>query len=100
VHDQNGTFVHGTNTDVLGMEVPSIATPTTFRFDIAAVHLLDGVYELSIGAHTEDGGILYDQLNQVARFDVLSGSRAAGVVALPVRVSVQPTVDDQREAVR
>ncbi len=100
VHDQNGTFVHGTNTDVLEMDVPTIAAPTTFRFDIAEVHLLDGVYELSIGAHTADGGTLYDQLNQVARFDVLSGSRAEGVVALAMRVSVQPTVDNRPETVR
>ena len=96
VHDQNGVFVHGTNTSILGIPVGTVSGPTSFRFDIASVPLLDGVYDLAIGAHTADGGVLYDQRDQAGRFDVLSGHHSEGVVAFDVDV----TVDRQERAVR
>ncbi|MGY6500679.1 MAG: ABC transporter ATP-binding protein [Acidimicrobiales bacterium] len=89
-HDQHGVFVHGTNTDVLGIDVPTGQGAQVVRFDIDRVDLLDGTYAVSLGAHTADGTTLYDQLDQVERFHVKSGSRAAGIAALPIRVSSHP----------
>jgi ABC-2 type transport system ATP-binding protein len=96
VHDQNGVFVHGTNTSILGIPVGTVSGATSFRFDIASVPLLDGVYDLAIGAHTTDGGVLYDQRDQAGRFDVLSGHHSEGVVAFDVDV----TVDRDERVVR
>jgi ABC-2 type transport system ATP-binding protein len=91
LHDQNGTFVHGTNTAILDVPVGTVAGPTTFRFDIGAVHLLDGSYDLAVGAHTLDGGTLYDQRDQAGRFDVQSGTQAEGVTAFDIDVTVDRT---------
>jgi ABC-2 type transport system ATP-binding protein len=87
-HDQHGVHVHGTSTAVLGLDLGRVDAPTEVRFDIAEVPLLDGAYTVSVGAHTSDGGILYDQRDQVERFNVQSGTRAQGVVALPITADV------------
>ncbi len=89
IHDQAGTFVHGTNTDVLGEPLGTIDGRTRVRFDLAAAHLLDGTYDVAVGVHTIDGGVLYDQRDQAARFDVQSGTRSEGVVAFDIEVEVE-----------
>jgi ABC-2 type transport system ATP-binding protein len=88
IFDQNGIHVHGTSTAALGVDVTPVNGKVEIRFDLDSVPLLDGVYDVSVGAHTSDGGLLYDQVDNVTRFDVQSGSRAQGVVALPITVSV------------
>jgi ABC-2 type transport system ATP-binding protein len=88
VHDQNGVFVHGTNTVILDAPVGTVSGSTEFRFDIAEVHLLDGSYDVTIGAHTLDGGILYDQREQAGHFDVQSGTFAEGVAAFDITVGI------------
>ena len=88
--DQNGVVVHGTNTEVLGADLDTISGPTSIRFDIDGVHLLDGLYTVNVGAHTHDGGVLYSQRDQALTFNVQSGTRAEGVVSLPIRVTAVP----------
>ena len=88
LYDQNGVRVHGTNTHVLETPLGDVSGRFTVNFEIERTHLLDGSYQVAIGVHTEDGGILYDQNDNAGHFEVQSGSRAEGVVALPVRVHV------------
>lgn len=93
IHDQNGVMVHGTNTDVLGIEMGTHPGPELLRFEIDELPLLDGTFSVTMGAHSADGTLLYHQLEQVEQFHVASGSRAAGVVALPTRASVRAALD-------
>jgi hypothetical protein len=88
IFDQNGIHVHGTSTAVLGVDLRGTRGRVDLQFDLDDVPLLDGAYSLSVGAHTTDGGVLYDQRDGACRFNVQSGSGAQGVVALPFRVTV------------
>ncbi len=90
LHDQNGVLIHGTNTDVLGIPVDTRAGSRVIRFRVDSLPLLDGTVAVTMGAHSEDGSLLYHQLDQVERFHVSSGTRAAGVTALDIAVSTEP----------
>src|SRR5207237_144901 len=64
ITDQHGYWLVGTNTDVLGTDVPFVEGPGRVVFDIASVGLLDGVYDVSVGAHNKLRGVIYAQRHQ------------------------------------
>jgi len=85
VHDQDGNRLLGTNTTLLDLDLGTVQGEMWVVFELAQVPLLDGIYLVSVGAHTRDGGKEYDQRVQEVSFAVTSGGRAHG------RVDFRPT---------
>lgn len=97
IYDLEGRMVFSTNTQILGTDVEVRCGTGSITFDIDDVPLLDGSYPVSVGIHTNDGGVEYDHRDQEIRFDVVSGSRAVGSTALPLtaRVASHPRAATQ-----
>lgn len=85
IHDERGTVVHSTNTQVLGAEHPVVRGEFDVVFETARVPLLFGTYDISLGVHTRDGGYLYAQEDVVSSFDVGSVVPAEGISFIPFR---------------
>ena len=87
IRDSEGRDVWSSNTDLLGAPtgpIHDLAT-VTYRFD--SVPLLDGDYDLHVGVVSiEDESVIYDWIDSMPGFNVLSTSRVFGRVDLPVRV--------------
>ena len=92
LHDQAGNLLIGTNTDILGVDVGTVwgTGETTFVFD--DVPLLDGVYVVSVGAHTHDGGVAYDHRDQKDFVEVINNTRTIGLVNFPIRAEVRASL--------
>ncbi len=88
-HDQRGTLVHSTNSTVMGTEITEVHGRVRVTYSLAAVPLLFGSYDISLGAHTRSGGYLYSQEDAVMRFDIGESSDAEGIVEMPITVAVR-----------
>jgi ABC-2 type transport system ATP-binding protein len=88
IHHPDGHLLYSTNTEVEGVDLGVVDGPgeVTFAFDYVA--LLDGDYTVSVGMHTL-GGLLYDQREDLGRFQVLNPGRQVGMLHLPVTVTVE-----------
>ena len=75
-----GRGLVGTSTGALGTEVPFVEGPGTVVFDIASVGLLDGVYDISVGAHNKLGGVIYAQREQKDHFAVANSTLNHGLI--------------------
>ena len=87
IYSPMGQLVHGTNSHLKATPIGPVKGSTTVRFRLADVPLLDGTYALTVGAHTI-GGLVYDHWEQKRRFEVASGGRDEGIVALPISIEV------------
>jgi ABC-2 type transport system ATP-binding protein len=87
IYNPMGLLVHGTNSHLKGTPIGPIDGTARVRFRLAEVPLLDGTYALTVGAHTM-GGLVYDHWEQQRRFEVASGGRDEGMVALPISIEV------------
>jgi hypothetical protein len=90
VHDLDGRLVFGVNTDTLGISTGVVSGPGEVVFSFDHVPLLDGTYLLSLGIHSHDHGTVYDWREQRHQFEVMNPGRTAGLVDLPVRVTLSP----------
>ena len=86
IYDEEGNTVFGTNTRVLGVDVPAATGDDEVSFVFDQVPLLDGTYLVTLALQTRDEGTVYDWREQQYTFSVLDPSGAVGRVALPVRV--------------
>ena len=89
VYDPQGNRLLGTNTDLIGVDLGTVAGAQRVAFRFGAVPLLDGTYDLALGLHTHDGGLEYDHREGVDRFSVTNPGRTDGLVYFPVCVEVQ-----------
>ncbi len=80
IHDQDGNLMVGTNTDVLGADLETVAGSGEVVFDLGRVPLLDGIYDVAFGVHDKSGGIEYDHREGDDRFQVLNPTRTVGRV--------------------
>jgi len=83
----DGSMLARTDTEVLGMTVDVPEGPGVLDFHIGAIPLLDGTYEIVVGAHGE-GGVLYDWREPACQFEIMNPGRSTGVVALTVRAEL------------
>ncbi len=88
VYDLEGRVVFGSNTLMLGVDVPVLSGHGEVRFSIPSVPLLDGDYLLTVAAHNKGGGTVYDWHDQQYRFEVMNPGFAEGLVYVPTNVSV------------
>jgi ABC-2 type transport system ATP-binding protein len=86
IHDEDGNLVFGTNTRVLGVDVPVANGDGEMTFEFDRVPLLDGTYLVTLALETIDEGTVYDWREQQYSFSVLNPEQSVGLVALPVKV--------------
>jgi ABC-2 type transport system ATP-binding protein len=89
VHNKNGDLVFGSDTEILEcpFDAPKGAGRADFIFE--NVPLLDGTYDVSIGARSRSGGTVYDWREQQDRFEVMNPGRSTGIVDMRLRVEVR-----------
>ena len=89
IYDQEGKMLLGTNSDLTGDDPGSIDGDGTCRFVFERFPVLDGIYPVSIGLHSHDGGVIYDQRAERDTVEVMSKGQEVGLVHFPVRARVQ-----------
>jgi ABC-2 type transport system ATP-binding protein len=87
VYGPMGQLVHGTNTQLHGVDLGVVEGRVVVCFDFEHVPLLDGTYAVTVGVHTE-GGLVYDSWEQRRHFEVAAPGRDVGLVRLPMRIHV------------
>lgn len=87
IYSPMGQLVYGTNSDLKGAQIGPVEGSKKVRVRLSEVPLLDGTYALTIGAHTLNG-LVYDHWEQKRRFEVATGGRDEGVLALPIEFEV------------
>jgi len=86
IHDQNGNHLFGTNTGILGVDVPPADGDGEMSFEFHRVPLLDGTYLVTLAIQTVDEGTVYDWWEQRCSFSVMNPSRTNGIVSFPIDV--------------
>jgi hypothetical protein len=86
IHDQDGNHLFGTNTRILGIEVPPAEGDGEMSFEFHRVPLLDGTYLVTLAIQSTDEGIVYDWREQQASFSVMNPSQTNGLVSFPIDV--------------
>jgi ABC-2 type transport system ATP-binding protein len=89
VYDERGNALFGWNTDLLGIDVGTLAEKGEVTFLLESMPLLDGSYPVTIGVHSHDEGTVYDWQEQRHRFQVMNPGRAAGIMYVPARIKVE-----------
>lgn len=89
VHDLEGRDVFGWNTKLLETPVAPIEGTGSVTFSFDSIPLLDGDYKVSVAAHNEDEGTVYDWHDQLYSFEVMYPGKAAGLVWAPASVTVR-----------
>jgi ABC-2 type transport system ATP-binding protein len=87
IYGPMGELIAGTNSSLKGADLGVVDGRRRVRFDLGSVPLLDGTYGLTVGAHTLSG-LVYDHWEQKRRFEVAAGGKDQGMIALPVRITV------------
>ena len=85
--DQEGRTLWTTNTEYMGHTIERFVGSTTVTWSFDQVPLLDGNYDIHVGLVGPDGGTIYDWIDAMPGFEVLSPNKVFGVVQLPVRVT-------------
>ncbi|HEY5076899.1 MAG TPA: Wzt carbohydrate-binding domain-containing protein, partial [Acidimicrobiia bacterium] len=85
-HDENGNHLFGTNTAVLGLDVPPADGDGEMSFEFHRVPLLDGTYLVTLAIQSSDEGTVYDWREQQASFEVMNPTRTSGLVSFPIDV--------------
>ena len=89
IFDQEGKLLLGTNTDLTGDDPGAVNGDGTCRFVFERFPVLDGVYLVSVGIHSHDGGVIYDQRAEKDTIEVLSQGRDVGLVHFPVSARIE-----------
>jgi ABC-type polysaccharide/polyol phosphate transport system ATPase subunit len=92
-HD-DGSYLFGTNTKILGMELPTLEGKGELLFEIESVPLLDGTYPITIGIHSHDDGIVYDWSEQRHWFEVMNPDERVGTVAMDITVKLSTHAEE------
>ena len=86
IYDQDGNHLFGTNTEILGVDVPPADGDGEVTFEFDHVPLLDGTYLVTLAIQTTDEGTVYDWREQQHQFEVMNPSRTVGIVSFPIDV--------------
>jgi ABC-2 type transport system ATP-binding protein len=84
VHDQDGNLMLGTDTDLLGYDMGKVDGAGEVVVDFERMPLQGGIYPLTLQLRSRDGGVVYDQRDQLDRFEVMQPQRIEGRVHFDV----------------
>jgi ABC-2 type transport system ATP-binding protein len=97
IYDQDGNYLFGTNTAILGVDVPPADGDGEMAFEFQRVPLLDGTYLVTLAIQSIDEGTVYDWREQQASFSVMNPSRTNGIVSFPIDVKFGESAADAQE---
>ncbi len=86
VEDQRGNLMIGTNTDIADAEPGPVDGQGRILFEFEQFPLLDGIYPVSVGIHSHDGGIDYDHREGKDVIAVMNPTRQIGQVHFPLTI--------------
>ena len=87
VHDQDGNLMLGTDTDLLGFDMGKVDGAGEVVVDIERMPLQGGIYPLTLQLRSRNGGVVYDQRDQLDRFEVMQPQRIEGRVHFELAAS-------------
>lgn len=90
VEDQRGHLMIGTNSDIADAEIGPVDGRGEVWFEFERFSLLDGVYPVSVGIHSHDGGIDYDHREGKDVIEVMNPTRQIGLVHFPLCIHHRP----------
>ena len=96
IYDLNGTYLYGTNTAILEVEVPPADGDGEMSFEFHRVPLLDGTYLVTLAIQSIDEGTVYDWREQQSSFSVMNPSRTNGIVSFPIDVRFDAPAEGSR----
>jgi ABC-2 type transport system ATP-binding protein len=97
IYDQDGNYLFGTNTAILGVDVPPADGDGEMAFEFQRVPLLDGTYLVTLAIQSIDEGTVYDWREQQTSFSVMNPSRTNGIVSFPIDVKFGESAADAQE---
>jgi len=97
IYDENGNNLYGTNTSVLGVDVPVAVGDQEMAFEFPRVPLLDGRFLVTIAIQSRDEGTVYDWREQQTHFQVMNPDRTHGLVSFPIEVHFGETAMEHAE---
>ena len=89
LHDQRGVLLVGTNSELIGAPPGRLAGTGTYVFRFERFEVLDGVYRVSLGIHSHDGAVIYDQRGEQDVIEVMHPGQEVGLVRFDVRGRVE-----------
>jgi ABC-type polysaccharide/polyol phosphate transport system ATPase subunit len=98
IHDEDGTQIFGTNTEIMGVKVPVADGEGQMTFDFEHIPLLDGTYLVTLAIQSTDEGTVHDWREQQFQFSVMNPARTAGLVSLPLKVRFGTPFADRLES--
>ncbi len=97
IYDESGNYLYGTNTAILGVDVPPADGDGEMAFEFQRVPLLDGTYLVTLAIQSMDEGTVYDWREQTASFSVMNPSRTNGIVSFPIDVKFGESATEPAE---
>jgi len=89
LHDENNTFVFGTNTDWKGVRFHPFEGKKRIRFHLRSLPFVGGKYWVTLGVHSRDASEVYHVQEQRYAFTVETGAENPGLVFIPVDIDVE-----------
>jgi ABC-2 type transport system ATP-binding protein len=97
IHDENGTDVYGSNTEIMGVKVPVADGEGEMALEFEHIPLLDGTYLVTLAIQSTDEGTVHDWREQQYQFSVMNPARTQGLVSLPLKVRFGTPFADRLE---
>ena len=83
ISDDSGRLVHGNNTQIENVAVPSLAGKGQVSLRLPEINLASGTYLLSVSVHSADHTANYHRLDNAFAFGVTAGRRFEGCCYMP-----------------
>ena len=83
IRNQVDTLVFGTNSHLLGTELPPMTSGVQrLRFVLPSIPMTEGSYAVTVAVHAPGADVEFHRLDRVASFNVRSAADQTGVVYL------------------
>jgi hypothetical protein len=89
IHDRDGKFLFGTNTDWRGKRFRPFEGKKRIRFNLRSIPFVSGQYWVTLGVHSRDATKTYHLQESRYSFSVALGEENPGQVYIPVDVDVE-----------
>ena len=83
----------GTNTHLLGQDLPPLEGRATVRYELPALHFAEDTYHVTAAVHPVVGAE-WHRLDRVRAFRVFGGVHQDGLVSVTPKVEVSPVAVD------
>ncbi len=83
IADENGRLVHGSNTQIENVAIPSLSGKGQVSLRLPNLNLATGTYLLSVSAHSADHAANYHRLDNAFAFGVTAARRFEGCCFMP-----------------